>query len=313
MVAAGFFRSNVQAALALQEDFLRYIELDGGLSSGLAVRKKISVPTAGAIRKDTLADVAGLVPLFEQVAGKMGGQFRVPVTLGLPSRDILIRVVELPEMEFDDAREALKWDFEKHFPYAYGDAAVDIARVETTCASPGTMSLLVASCRLRAVESIMRVADSVGMRLKAIEPLNVALFRGITGPLSAFEKGHLVLFSRGGVTQIILGYGENGILYRSSLLDFTREENGVVEYGAFVREVINTLTFIRKEYRGLDVEAFLLAGPLAKETALAELLTAGTGLTCIAANPWSAWGLPLPEDEEGGWEAVMGLAVRDIS
>ncbi|HCL79895.1 MAG TPA: hypothetical protein DIC53_08010 [Synergistaceae bacterium] len=312
MVAAAFFRSNVQAALALQEDCLRYIELEGGLS-GLAVRTKISVPTGGAIRKDTLADVAGLVPLFEQVAAQLGGRFKVPVTLGFPSRDILIRVIELPEMDLDDAREALKWDFEKHFPYAYGDAAVDIARVETPSPSPGTMALLVASCRLRAVETVMRVADAVGMGLKAIEPLNVALFRGITGPLPAFEKGHLVLFSREGVTQIILGYGENGILYRSSLLDFKREENGVVEYSAFVREVINTLTFIRKEYRGLDVETFLLAGALAQETALAELLTAGTGLTCIAANPWNAWGLPLPEDEESGWETVMGLAVRDIS
>ena len=107
MGASAFFKSQNRAALALHEDYLRYVELDGDLS-GLKMRRKVQTATGGtAIRKDSLSDVGALLPAFENLGGSLGGGFKAPVTLGVPSRDILIRVIELPEMEMEDAKEAL--------------------------------------------------------------------------------------------------------------------------------------------------------------------------------------------------------------
>lgn len=312
MAAAALFRSKTRAALTLQEDFLRYLELEGDLSS-LALRRKIEIPTARTVIKDSLADVSGLTPLLEQLRRELGGRFRAPVSIGFPSRDILIRTVEFPEMSLEDAREAMKWDFEKHFPYPYDDAAVDLARVEVPGEEPGKMSLMVAACRLRTIESFMRVADSAGMKLNAIEPINVALFRALAGPFPIWENAYLVLSGRSGVTQIILGYKESGILYRSSLLEFTTAEDGGTEYGVLFREIRNTLTFVRKQYHGLLVDALLVGGALGKDALLIEALGRETGLKCGAANPWNAWGVQWPDDDDAEWEPALGLAVRDIS
>ena len=56
MSAASLFKSQNMAALALHEDYLRYVELDGTLSN-LKIRKKVQVGSGGvAIRKDSLSD-----------------------------------------------------------------------------------------------------------------------------------------------------------------------------------------------------------------------------------------------------------------
>jgi len=313
MTAAAFLKSQNKAALALHEDYVRYVELDGDLSS-LKLRRKLEVASGGmAIRKDSLSDVGALVPIFENLAGSLGGTFKSPVVLGVPSRDILIRVVELPELNMTDAREALKWDFEKFFPYAYSDAALDIARVDNpVTVEPGKMSVVVAACRLRTMESLMRVASSVGMTLAAIEPLNLAMFRAGLGPVSAYANGYLSVFAEKDITQLVLGYKDNGILYRTSLLEIPLNVEGQRNYGPLVREIANTLTFVKNQYRELVVELVMLGGSFGKDPRLLSELEEATGLKTLTMDVWETWGLPAPEETANGWEAALGLAVRDL-
>ena len=93
--------------------------------------KKVSVPSGGkGIRTNSLADAGDLLVAL-QALGTSSGGFKVPVALSIPSRDILIRVIELRELEMNDAREALQWDFEKYFPYAFSDAAEGISKASS--------------------------------------------------------------------------------------------------------------------------------------------------------------------------------------
>ncbi len=125
--SALFKKTQNKAGLALHEDDLRYIELEGNLSR-LRVAKKVSVPSGGkGIRKNSLADAGDLLAALQALGSSIGG-FKVPVAMSIPSRDILIRVIEMPELEMNDAREASLWDFEKYFPFAYSDAAGDISK-----------------------------------------------------------------------------------------------------------------------------------------------------------------------------------------
>lgn len=313
MTAAAFLKSQNKAALALHEDYVRYVELDGDLS-GLKLRRKLEVASGGmAIRKDSLSDVGALVPVFENLAGSLGGTFKSPVVLGVPSRDILIRVIELPELNMTDAREALKWDFEKFFPYAFSDAALDIARVDNPVTTEsGKMSVVVAACRLRTMESLMRVASSVGMTLAAIEPLNIAMFRAGLGPVSAYANGYLSVFAEKDITQLVLGYKDNGILYRTSLLEIPLTMEGQRNYAPLVREIANTLTFVKNQYRELVVELVMLGGSFGKDPRLLSELEEATGLKTMTMDVWETWGLPAPQETANGWEAALGLAVRDL-
>ncbi len=311
MSASAFFKSQNRAALALHEDYLRYVELDGDLS-GLKMRRKIQTATGGtAIRKDSLSDVGALLPAFENLGGSLGGGFKAPVTIGVPSRDILIRVIELPEMEMEDAKEALKWDFEKFFPYAYTDAAVDIARVDNPVnLDPGKMSVLVAACRLRTVESLMRVASSAGMDLAGIEPLNVAMFRPAWGRVGLRRRVPFHL-RREGSDPARLGYKDNGICTGrpSSTFPLLVRVSGITPSRPGIG---NTLTFVKNQYRELVVDLLMLGGGYGKDSRLQEALEAATGLKTLKMNVWETWGIAKPDDGNSGWEAAIGLAVRDL-
>ncbi len=317
MGASAFFKSQNRAALALHEDYVRYVELDGDLS-GLKMRRKLQAPTGGtAVKRDSLSDVGALLPIFESIGSSLDGGFKSPVNLGIPSRDILIRVIEMPEMEMEDAREALRWDFEKFFPYSYSDAAADIARVDNPVEmEPGKMSVLVAACRLRTVESLMRVASSVGMELNSIEPLNVSMFRAGLGPVSAYAAGYLAVFADKDVSQLVLGYRDNGILYRTSLIEIPSTEEAGLEagrdYDALVREISNTLTFVKNQYRDLSVDLIMTGGGYGRDSGFQKALESATGLKTLAVNVWDTWGIAEPDDGNSSWEAAIGLAVRDL-
>lgn len=317
MGASAFFRSQNRAALALHEDYVRYVELDGDLS-GLKMRRKLQAPTGGiAVKRDSIADVGALLPVFESIGSSLDGGFKTPVNLGIPSRDILIRVIEMPEMDMEDAREALKWDFDKFFPYAFSDAAADLSRVENPVEmEPGKMSVLVAACRLRTVESLMRIASSVGLELNSIEPLNVSMFRAGLGPVSAYGGGYLAVFADKEVSQLVLGYKDNGILYRTSLIDIPSTQAAGMEasrdYSALVREIGNTLNFVRNQYRDLSVDLILAGGGYGRDAGFQKSLGEATGLKTIGINVWDTWGIPEPDDGNSSWEAAVGLAVRDL-
>ena len=314
MAASALFKKQRnKAGLALQEDALRYIEVEGTLSKPRVV-KRVTVPSGGkAIRKNSLVDPGELLSPLQNMKARMGG-FKVPVAFSLPSRDILIRVIEMPELEMNDAREALQWDFEKYFPYAFSDAAVDISKVENPLkGEPGTMSVLVAACRLRTVESVMRLAATAGMQLATIEPENVAMFRAALGPTLSFPGGYLAVFAENGVSQLILGYKDNGVLYRTSLIDINTVEEEQKDFTALVREIGNTLTFARNQYKELQVEHIMLGGHFVGEAGLKDVIEETTGLKVLVSDPWSPWGIPVPSDDALGWETAVGLAVRELS
>ena len=175
------------------------------------------------------------------------------------------------------------------------------------------MSLLVAACRLRTVESLMRVASNVGMSLAAIEPLNVALFRSALGPVSAYANGYLTIFAEKDVTQIVLGYKDNGILYRTSMIEIPTGAEGVRDYAPLVREIVSTLNFVKNQYRDLVIDVLMVGGGYGMDSGLQQALEASTGLKTLKLNVWETWGMAVPEDGGNGWEAAIGLAVRDLS
>ena len=55
-MARGMFRKKQYAGLSLQSDAFRFVELEGSVSS-LKLKKSASFLAAGAIRRDSLADL----------------------------------------------------------------------------------------------------------------------------------------------------------------------------------------------------------------------------------------------------------------
>ena len=140
----------------------------------------------------------------------------------------------------------------------------------------------------------------------------LAMFRAGLGPVSAYASGYLSIFSEKDVSQIVLGYKDNGILYRTSLIDVPTLGEDQRDYSALVREISNTLTFIKNQYKELVVDLLMVGGEYGRDERFQQALGEATSLKTLEVNPWETWGIHEPDDGQSTWEGAIGLAVRDL-
>ena len=301
------------AGVALHGDSVRYVELNGGRGSLKVVRQEIIPVASGAVVKDSLAAVDSVVTALESLKNAVGG-FKCPVTLGIPSRDVILRLVEYPKMPIEDVKEALQFEFDKYFPYPYNEAAADISEVEVPSPEAADKStVLVATCRLRIVSDIMRGVSRLSMPVVAVEPMNVAFFRAAIGP-NVRTDSYFVVFVEPESTQIMLGYKDNGILFRSTAADLTSRDVRESEEGIMpiLRDVQNTIIFAGNQYRGLAPSHLILGGIVGKDSQLSKLLESTASVTVDALNIWDLWRTSSLAGNAGGFEVAFGLALRNL-
>ena len=303
------------AGVALHGDSVRYLELTGALGSLSVVRQEMVPLDRGIIVKDSLVDMGKLLPALEELKSVLGG-FHCPVALGIPARDVILRLLDYPRMEIEDVKEALQLEFDKYFPYASQDAQFDICEVELPVREEGEEKIFVlaATCRRHVVNDIMKLTSKAGVSLSVIEPINVAFFRAATGPVGQ-PGGYFVVFVEPESTHIMLGYKDNGILFRSASVDLTSQELRESDDGLMpiLRDVQNTVIFAGNQYKELTLDSLILGGLLGKDSRLPLLLESGAAVTVSALNVRDLWGLTSPAGDIEGFEAAFGLAVRNLT
>lgn len=301
------------AGVALHGDSVRYVELSGGRGTLRAVRQEIVPVAQGAIVKDSLVGMDAVGTALESLKSALGG-FRCPVVLGVPSRDVILRLVEYPRMSIEDVKEALQFEFDKYFPYPYQEAAADVAEVEVPSPDAAEKStVLVATCRQRIVGDLVRFASRIGMPLSAVEPMNVAFFRAATGPDTRSDS-YFVVFVEPESTQIMLGYRDNGILFRSTAVDLSSREVRESDEGIMpiLRDVQNTIIFAGNQYRGLEPGTLILGGIVGRDSRLGMLLETGASVNVVSLDVWNLWRATPPNGAAGGFETAFGLAARNL-
>jgi type IV pilus assembly protein PilM len=313
-----FGKKGLAAGLSLSSDHVRYVELErsgGGLSVARAGEVELG---PGIVDGEMIADVQALEGKLEELKSYIGGHWGAPVSLSLPSRDVLLRIVEMPSLAPDEAKEALKWDFEKYFPFPYAEAVFDLSPVDLPGEPDVTTSrFLVAAARLRVVEGLMEVTKRVGIKVNAVEPSGVPLYRSFKGAHTESDiiTGTMVVSVGSLSSQIIVGFGDNGIIYRT-LLFGGRPKDGMDSSSGFVavaREVSSTFTYLASQFREMRVDEIILCGDYGKEELLKEELQKATDTAVVVKDPWEIWNIRGAPADRWGWETALGLAVRDLS
>lgn len=261
-----------------------------------------------------IADTHSLESHLLGMKEALGGKWADGVVIGMPSRDVLLRVVEMPAMEIDDAREALKWDFDKYFPFPYSDATFDLGPVS----APGegdreSIRYIVAAARLHVVNSLLDIARRVGIKTEAVEPVNVALYRCAKGAETRPAEGTMVVSVGPGSSQIVVGYDDNGILYRTLLVGGETPAGPGGPFAPVAREVSSTFTYLGSQFREMRVDEIVICGDYATAKSLRDAIESVTSVPVLVSDPWNDWGIYGAPDERAGWEASIGLAVRSLT
>ncbi len=314
-MASAFFRSSApMAGLSLESGVIRYIELEGGIGNLSVVRRGEVSTETGVIQQDMVSDYGTLEQSLNALKAQVGGHWPRQAAIGIPPRDVLIRVVELPNMSPQDAREAFKWEFDKYFPFSSLEATFDLAHVTLPTTEEGAdkARFIVAATRTRTIDRIVETARRAGLTAGPVEPTNLAIYRSAAGPLPPSESGHLLVSIGRESTQVIMGYRGDGMLYRTFLVGGAGKTPSADAFTAIVREALSTIAYTRSQYRSLNIDRIFLSGEFGRTEGLPEQLEQGSGLPVSVLNPWDVWGIPVSGDTPPGFDAAIGLALRDV-
>lgn len=310
-----FGRRRGYVSLAIESGVLRYLELSPSSQGFKVSRSAKAALDDGVVVQDRIVDMEGLSSAIGALKTKLGGRFASTMVVGLPPQDAIVRIVEMPRMSMEDARSAFGWDFENYFSFPLKDATYDLAPVEVPSPlSEESMTVLVVASRLTVVSGILNIMDKEGVRVSAIEPDTIALVRAVSGRTGEESSGRLILSVGAKSSQIIVEYKGNGLVYRTVYVGARSElQGGTGAYEMLVREVSSSLVYAGSQFRGLNVKEILLCGEYGNHEDLkAEAQLAFDTYECRAADPWREWSIS-GDLSEYGWEAAIGLAVRDRS
>ena len=306
-----FGKSKGYAGLCIEDQVLRFLELNGNVEK-LSLVNKVEVPLPqDAVKQDAVSNVQLLESAFASLRTRLGNRVPSDLTVGIPSRDVFIRIVDMPRMPLEDAKNAFKWDFEKHIPFSALDAVFDLSEIDhPRNDDPEQMKLLVAASKSRTIESLSDALRRAGITAGAIEPINIAMFRSLTNPIVPFDGGVLAIFAGPETSQFIVGYKDNGIIYRSILGGFSLPDEQFRELLA--RESSSTLSFISAQMRGVSIEKLIIAGGQDNKEPVREYLKTELSMNVEIAQPWDLWGIRGAGEKPSGWDAAIGLAVRNL-
>ncbi|MDR3332079.1 MAG: hypothetical protein LBT08_05570 [Synergistaceae bacterium] len=244
----------------------------------------------------------------------VGRKWADKVYAGIQSKDVLIRTVELPQMELSDIRDAFRYEFDRFFPIPVDEAVYDITFIDRPGRDDATQGAIVnciaSAVRSVTVENLMTACQDVGVKLSGIEPSPVSLLRCLMGPEvpSGFN-----LYALAGIASsiIIATYKDNGIVYRNTSQSFAVDDPSNKTIGNFTRDLQATVNFASTQIRGFAADKVYIGGYGARHSeeimsSVAEVVTA----PIMIVNPWEAWGIFGQPPQAFGWEIALGLALR---
>ena len=300
-------RWDLFAGLAIHTNSLRYAELERKAGELFEMRREsVSLPP-GCVVRESISRFDLLEKAFRILRKKLG-RFGCPVALGLPAGDTALRFIDYPPMSPGEARRALELEFKDHFPWSRDEVVLDTVVADAPPTDSG-MAVLAAAASLDSVNGLLWTARRAGIPLAALEPVNTAFFRAVTGEHPPKENC-LVLNLEPEVHSFILGCHGSGVLFRPILNDLKAETGFESEAAlqALAEDIRATLTFAGNRFRGLEVHRLILGGRLSSGERLRRALEKQTEVTL--SNASESWRIQGPRCAPG-FEAAVGLALRE--
>ena len=232
-------KSTVQgtfAGLAIHEDALRFIEIDE--ENNVTRQESVPLPE-GCVAGGTIRNFEMLAAAFTQLHSATG-RLREPVTIGIPSGDTIMRLVNLPVMSMDDVHGTIDLNFDEYFPYPRQDAVFDTVRIITPADlnERDEITIMAVAAKRELIEKLLDLARSAGLPAGAVEPSSFSMLRAL--PDSGEGLG---VFAN--PQEIVIIYNGSGIFFRSA-----NNRSGT-------QDLLNTIQYVETTYRNIRVSKLI--------------------------------------------------------
>lgn len=132
----------------------------------------------GAIENEVIVDPQALGRALRQLLLESGISCKRSVSSVSGQSSVIVRIIEVPKMTKPELAETMKWEIERHVPFAANEVMMDFQPVERPAASPDdqNMEVLLAVAQQEVVNRHMETLFAAGLEPSAIdvEPLAVS-------------------------------------------------------------------------------------------------------------------------------------------
>lgn len=172
--------SGIMLGIDLGSKFIKVAEVSarGGelelLSAGI-------LPTpSGLLSGDAIVDPQGVAEVLRAMLQQIGVRTNKVVMSVKGQTSVVVRIIEVPKMREDELADAMRWEIERHVPFAStGAVAMDYAPLQPmdTIPEEGTGEVLLAVAEEGLVKSIVDALELAGLEPVAIDIEPLALGR----------------------------------------------------------------------------------------------------------------------------------------
>lgn len=186
---------------------------------GVAVKAIGIAPTPpGAMESNVIVDAKLLGDAVKKLLKESGIQSRRSVSSVAGQGTVVVRVIEVPKMSDTELNEQMRWEVERHVPFAANEVIMDFQPIERTDTPPDaqTMEILLAVAQQDMIDRHVEMLFAAGLAPVAIdvEPLSASRCLIELGPDPYAKKG---------IAIVNIGASNTDIgIFRDGLLSFPR-------------------------------------------------------------------------------------------
>jgi type IV pilus assembly protein PilM len=187
--------------------------------NGVAVKAVGMAPTPpGAMENDVIVDAKLLGDAVKKLLKESGIQSRRSVSSVSGQGTVVVRVIEVPKMSDTELSEQMRWEVERHVPFAANEVIMDFQPIQRADTPPDaqTMEILLAVAQQDMIDRHVEMLFAAGLTPVAIdvEPLAASRCLIELGP-DPYGKKSVAIVNLG-ASNTDLG------IYRDGLLSFPR-------------------------------------------------------------------------------------------
>ena len=284
---------------------------------------------------------------------KLGSAKRInsnKVVCSLPESKAFVRIITIPKMSEEEAREAIKWEMEANMPMSLEEVYFDWQFLEGS--DDSKQQVLTAAVSKEVVDSWMDVLILAGLDVYGLEVESVASIRSLVEKSAVIDETCLIVDLGARRTSFIIAEGP--VPYFTSSIPFSSEgindaisktlnlsgeeaekikvNNGIEDVNGnpifnavssllenLVVEIMKTIDFYGEmSKKSQNINRIVLCGGGSNMKGLVEYLSQRTQKEVVLGNPWVNLNLDnkLPEisrETSVRYATAIGLAIRGIN
>lgn len=303
-MALSLRKNNDRGIVGLDIDgrYLAAVRADGRRVEG-AVSTELP---EGLVREGEVVDAEALGRELKRFVTEAG--LPKNVRLGVANQQIVVRVVELPQIEDERERDsAVRFQAAETIAMPLDEAVLDHQVVSYSRGEDGgsRMQVVLVAARRSMIESLLRAVRSAGLKPEAIDLDAFALVRMLASG-EADQEAARVFCHLGGVTNLAIAVGE--ACYFTRPLATGWEEEGAAS--ALADEIRLSIDYYMAQPQARPVREIVLSGPGSQNEELVRGLSDQLALESRVADPLGALDVSgAVIDDPRRYTVAAGLAV----